>query len=58
LAELCGPHQVARESRSRKSPEKVSLASFPLQFFPGDMSPGIGIPSDKSPEKAWNYRWG
>ncbi|GJT72324.1 hypothetical protein Tco_1031610 [Tanacetum coccineum] len=43
---------------SGKSPEKVSLASFPLQLIPGDMSPGIGIPSDKSPRKAWNCRWG
>nr|GEV84562.1 hypothetical protein [Tanacetum cinerariifolium] len=48
----------APPSRSGKSPGKVSLASFPLQCIPGDMSPGITIPSDKSPGKAWTYRWG
>ncbi|GKE85757.1 hypothetical protein Tco_1559499 [Tanacetum coccineum] len=47
----------APPSRSGKSPGKVSLASFPLQLIPGDMSPGIGIPSDKMPGKAWNCRW-
>ncbi|GKG50455.1 hypothetical protein Tco_0521555, partial [Tanacetum coccineum] len=46
----------APPSRSGKSPGKVSLASFPLQFIPGDMSTGIGIPSDKSSEKTWNCR--
>ncbi|GJV60011.1 hypothetical protein Tco_1466111 [Tanacetum coccineum] len=59
----CGDHDLpetmrAPPSRSGKSPGKVSLASFPLQLIPGDMSPGIGIPSDKSPGKAWNCRWG
>ncbi|GKC43470.1 hypothetical protein Tco_1061192 [Tanacetum coccineum] len=48
----------APQCRSGKSPGKESLASFPLQFIPGDKSPGIGIPSDKSPEKAWICRWG
>ncbi|GJX17368.1 RNA-directed DNA polymerase, eukaryota [Tanacetum coccineum] len=48
----------APPSRSRKSPGNESLASFPLQLIPGDMSPEIGFPSDKSPGKAWKYRWG
>ncbi|GKA07613.1 hypothetical protein Tco_0686837 [Tanacetum coccineum] len=39
----------APPSRSGKSPGKESLASFPLQHIPGDMSPGNVIPSDKSP---------
>nr|GEZ57178.1 hypothetical protein [Tanacetum cinerariifolium] len=42
----------APPSRSRMSPGKVSLASFPFQFIPGDMSPGIGVPNDNIPEKA------
>ncbi|GJU37847.1 hypothetical protein Tco_1186201 [Tanacetum coccineum] len=45
-------------SRSRKSPEKESLASFLLQLIPGDMSLGMSIPSDMSPRKAWKCRWG
>ncbi|GJW81566.1 hypothetical protein Tco_0145541 [Tanacetum coccineum] len=40
------------QTRSGKSPGKGSLASFSLQFIPGDFSPRIGIPSDKSPGKA------
>ncbi|GKC09188.1 hypothetical protein Tco_1000798 [Tanacetum coccineum] len=48
----------APPSRSRKSPGNESLASFPLQLIPGDMSPEIGFPSDKSPGKAWKYHWG
>ncbi|GJV77910.1 hypothetical protein Tco_1509494 [Tanacetum coccineum] len=48
----------APPSRSGKSPGNESLASFPLQLIPGDMSPGIGFPSDKSPGKAWKCRWG
>ncbi|GKB54661.1 hypothetical protein Tco_0905414 [Tanacetum coccineum] len=31
------------------SPGNVSPSSFSVQHFPGDMSPGKGIPSDKSP---------
>ncbi|GKE15457.1 hypothetical protein Tco_1423034 [Tanacetum coccineum] len=45
----------APPSHSGKLPRKVSLASFPLQLIPDDMSLGIAIPSDKSPEKAWNW---
>ncbi|GKF16499.1 hypothetical protein Tco_0061417, partial [Tanacetum coccineum] len=48
----------APPSRSGKSPGNEFLASFPLQLIPGDMSPGIGFPSDKSPGKAWKCRWG
>ncbi|GJY91695.1 mitochondrial proton/calcium exchanger protein-like protein isoform X1 [Tanacetum coccineum] len=50
--------------QSKVKPEAVdqeivkSLASFPLQHIPGDMSPGNVIPSDKSPGKASNCRWG
>ncbi|GJZ50570.1 retrotransposon protein, putative, ty1-copia subclass [Tanacetum coccineum] len=40
------------------SPGKESPSSFPLQLIPGDMSPGISFPSDKSPGKAWICPWG
>ncbi|GKE95983.1 hypothetical protein Tco_1580838 [Tanacetum coccineum] len=53
-----GKDKEDKEDGDRKSPGKVSLASFPIQCIPGNMSPEIGIPSDKSPGKAWNCRWG
>ncbi|GJR41458.1 hypothetical protein Tco_1217142 [Tanacetum coccineum] len=53
-----GDNMWAPPSRSGNSLGKVSLASFPLQFIPGDLSPGIGIPSDKSPGIPRIYRWG
>ncbi|GJX33615.1 hypothetical protein Tco_0243470 [Tanacetum coccineum] len=44
--------------RPRMSLGKESPSSFPLQPIPGDMSPGIRIPSDKSPGNAWICPWG
>nr|GEY98760.1 hypothetical protein [Tanacetum cinerariifolium] len=40
------------------SPGKESLTSLRQRRFSGDKSPGKGIPSDKSPGKAPECRWG
>nr|GFA09659.1 putative ribonuclease H-like domain-containing protein [Tanacetum cinerariifolium] len=40
------------------SPGKESLTSLPQRRFLGDKLPGKGIPSDKSPGKALECRWG
>ncbi|GJV92233.1 hypothetical protein Tco_1540046 [Tanacetum coccineum] len=47
-----------RQCRRGISSGKESPSSFPLQPIPGDMSPGISIPSDKSPGNARICPWG
>ncbi|GKF60275.1 ribonuclease H-like domain-containing protein [Tanacetum coccineum] len=41
----------ARRCRPGMSPGKKSHSSYSVPLIPGDMSPGKGIPSDKSPGK-------